>query len=301
MKIIYIILFSSFIFSANKHLDANFYDTSINSDKLISLKYPLYSAILPGLGEYNLYKETSISNHKIRAFCFFGIEALSWGVNLRYRKQHNNQKDLYKKFANNNWDFANWISSYDDFYGTPYENVWMDPNGSYTQIGESSHYIQFFMGDNMIKTTDPEFQTTYYGLFLDNIENGIDIYDEYSIRIITDQHFYENIGKYNEFFSGWSDADTNNIIIETTNQNYTIALSPQKNNYIDSYEKAEHFSDISEYALSCICFNHFISMLDAFILARKFGGKVMLNSSTVYDKIQPLNPIGVQVNLTIKL
>ena len=157
------------------------------------------------------------------------------------------------------------------------------------------------MGDNMIKTTDPEFQTTYYGLFLDNIENGIDIYDEYSIKIITDQHFYENIGKYNEFFSGWSDADTNNIIIETTNQNYTIALSPQKNNYIDSYEKAEHFSDISEYALSCIYFNHFISMLDAFILARKFGGKVMLNSSTVYDKIEPLNPIGVQVNLTIKL
>jgi len=301
MKIIYIILFSSFIFSANKHLDANFYDTSINSDKLISLKYPLYSAILPGLGEYNLYKETSISNHKIRAFCFFGIEALSWAVNLRYRKQHNNQKDLYKKFANNNWDFANWISSYDDFYGTPYENVWMDPNGSYTQIGESSHFIQFFIGENMIKTTDPEFETTYYGLFLDNIENGIDIYDEHSIRIITDQHFYENIGKYNEFFSGWSDADTNNIIIETTNQNYTIALSPQKNNYIDSYEKAEHFSDISEYALSCIYFNHFISMLDAFILARKFGGKVMLNSSTVYDKIEPLNPIGVRVNLTIKL
>ena len=68
MKIIYIILFSSFIFSMNKHLDTNFYamvDTSVNSDRHISLKYPLYSAILPGLGEYKLYKETSISNHKI--------------------------------------------------------------------------------------------------------------------------------------------------------------------------------------------------------------------------------------------
>ena len=38
MKIIYIILFSSFIFSANKHLDANFYDTSINSDKIKQLE-----------------------------------------------------------------------------------------------------------------------------------------------------------------------------------------------------------------------------------------------------------------------
>ena len=49
----------------NKHLDDNFYDTSTNSDKLISLKYPLYSAILPGLGEYKIYKETLIFNHKI--------------------------------------------------------------------------------------------------------------------------------------------------------------------------------------------------------------------------------------------
>ena len=99
----------------------------------------------------------------------------------------------------------------------------------------------------------------------------------------------------------YSQESANNIIIETTNQNYTIALSPQKNNYIDSYEKAEHFSDISENALTCIYFNHFISMLDAFILARKFGGKVMLNSSTVYDRKQHLNPIGVRVDLIIKL
>ena len=157
------------------------------------------------------------------------------------------------------------------------------------------------MGENMIKTTDFEFQTTYYGLFLDNIANGINIYDEHSIRIITDQHFYENIGKYNEFFSGWSDADTNNIIIEITNQNYTIALSPQKNNYIDSYEKAEHFSDISEYALSCIYFNHFISMLDAFILARKFNGGLLLTSSTVYQGNSNNMPIGVNLKLLLSL
>ena len=91
------------------------------------------------------------------------------------------------------------------------------------------------------------------------------------------------------------------IIVEITGQSYTIALSPQKNNYIDSYDKAEHFSNISEYALSCMYFNHFISMLDAFILARKFGGKVMLNSSTVYDKKGYLDPMGIRVDLIVKL
>ena len=176
----------------------------------------------------------------------------------------------------------------------------MDPNGSYTQIGGSSHFVQFLYDGEMKRTTDDDFLEIYSTL-LNDIENGLDVYEEYSISIIKDQHFYENIGKYNEFFSGWSDADTNNIIIETTGQNYTIALSPKKNNYIDSYDKAEQFSNISEYALSCIYFNHFISMLDAFILARKFGDKVMLNSSTIYDKKRYLDPIGVRVDLIIKL
>ena len=61
------------------------------------------------------------------------------------------------------------------------------------------------------------------------IDAGIDIYNQHSITIVKDQHFYENIGKYNEFFSGWVDADIDNIIVETTGQNYTIALSPKKN------------------------------------------------------------------------
>ena len=303
MKIIYIILLSSFIFSMNKHLNSNLYsmvDTSLISDDAISLKYPLYSAIIPGSGQYKLYNETGIPNQKTRALCFFGLELLSWSTNLIYRKQHNNQKDIYKKFANNNWDFANWISGYDDFDGTEYEDVWMDSNDSYTQIGESSHFVQFWYDGEIRRTTDDDF-SYLSSLLLEEIENDLDIYEQHSINIIKDQHFYENIGKYNEFFSGWMDADTNNIIIEITDQNYTIALSPQKNNYIDSYKKAEYLSDISEYALSCIYFNHFISMLDAFILARKFAGKVMLNSSTVYDVKYPLNPIGVRINLTIKL
>ena len=299
MKIVYITLFFSLLFTQSIYLDNNT-DLNSNSDESIPLKYPLYSAIIPGLGQYQLYKETKIFNHKIRALSFITIETLSIGFNLSFRGQHTNEKRLYKKFANNNWDFVNWISSYNDFHGTPYENIWMDPNGSYTQIGESSHFVQFSYNGEMKRTTDNDFLEIYSEL-LNDIENGLDVYEEHSISIIKDQHFYENIGKYNEFFSGWSDADTNNIIVETTGQNYTVALSPKKNNYIDSYDKAEQFSNISEYALSCIYFNHFISMLDAFILARKFGGKVMLNSSTIYDKKRYLDPIGVRVDLIIKL
>ena len=61
------------------------------------------------------------------------------------------------------------------------------------------------------------------------------------------------------------------------------------------------FSDIGEAALTAIYFNHFISMLDAFVLARKFGGNIKLNSSTIYEKKMYNIPIGFQVRLSVKL
>ena len=42
-------------------------------------------------------------------------------------------------------------------------------------------------------------------------------------------------------------------------------------------------------------------MLDAFVLARKFGGNVKLNSSTIYEKKTYNIPIGFQVRLSVKL
>ena len=303
MKRIFILIFISTLFSQFRVIDNFMYldgGSAANQEQSVSLKHPISSLLIPGLGQYQIYKKTLLPNHRIRALVFFGIELLSAGIHYRYRADHNNQKDLYKTFANNNWDFSHWLSSYNDFNGTAYESIWTDPQGVYTQIGESSHFVQFYFNGELKRTTDDDFLDLYETL-LSEIDAGIDIYNQHSITIVKDQHFYENIGKYNEFFSGWVDADIDNIIVETTGQNYTIALSPKKNSYINSYEKAEKFSDISENVLTSMYFNHFISMLDAFILARKFGGKVMLDSATIYDKRPYLGPAGVEIILSIRL
>ena len=49
------------MFTQSTYLDNNTH-FDLNSDESIPLKYPLYSAIIPGLGQYQLYKDTKISN-----------------------------------------------------------------------------------------------------------------------------------------------------------------------------------------------------------------------------------------------
>ena len=297
------ILLSSFLICQGANQDRLYFSDKYPNQEIIDpipIKYPFSSLLVPGLGQYQLYKKTNILNQRNKAFIFFGIEVISLGMHLNFKNKHNDQKKMYKAFADQNWDFASWINCYDDFNGTDYSYIWEDNQGNYTQIGESSHYVQFYYNGELKRTTDSDFSDIYTTL-LNDIQDGEDIFEKHNISIINDQHFYENIGKYNEFFSGWVDGDIDNIIEETTDQSYQIALSPKKNKYIDSYEKAESFSDIGEAALTAIYFNHFISMLDAFVLARKFGGNVKLNSSTIYEKKTYNIPIGFQVRLSVKL
>ena len=315
MKILLAILIQlSILLAYNLEYSYSLSETDNSSENeestYISLKYPIYSLIVPGFGEYSLYKDTQDKRYRNMAISFFTIEIIGHISSLIHKDKYGQQKKKYKQYANQNWDFANWIYHYNDFENTIYQDVWLDSNDNYTYIGQSSHYVQFYMGttNNLIKTTDEDFFEIYYSAFLDDMENNIDIYDKYDIVVLKDQHFYENIGKYNEYFSGWEDADTTNIIIGTTDLNYDVALSPIKNRYIQSYEKAEDYNDIAEFSTNCIFFNHFISMLDAFVLPQilrkldaKKTDKVMIHSSTVYSQKKIQTPIGVKVDLIIKL
>ena len=80
-----------------------------------------------------------------------------------------------------------------------------------------------------------------------------------------------------------------------------MSRGTKKDQYIESYNQAEEYSDFKEYSTLCIYFNHFVSMVDAFILARKFNGNVMLASSTVYDQYSINLPIGIKLSLIFKI
>jgi len=265
------------------------------SDARPPLIYGLYSAIIPGAGEYALYKKSSSKLAKKRAAIFFGIEIAGWISSLSFKEKYRTQISEYRAYADsdNGWDFERWIKQYDDFINTDYEDLWIKG------IGDGSHSVEFSMNGVSMNTTDYEFHANYYNDFLNYTGNNF--YQDFNVTINKDQHYYENIGKYNEFFSGWSDANIDKISIIITEQGYETARSPIKSHYLDSYSKAETFSDYAEISMVCIYFNHFVSMIDAFILARKFNGGLLLTSSTVYKGNSNNMPIGVNVKLLLSL
>ena len=171
-------------------------------------------------------------------------------------------------------------------------------------IGSGSHSIKFTIGDNnnFIATTSDSFLEIKEEIIYFIDSGGEDVYNEFAIELRKDQHFYENIGKYNEYYSGWSDADIINTEVVVTAHGYETPRSPVKTEYLNKYNDAEELSDVSEISIACIYFNHFISMIDAFVLSRKYNGNVMLSSSTVYGAgYKNKTPIGVKINLKFSL
>ena len=296
----YLILFLTFIFSSDLSNLVELEDKGsllinkkeqISVDKKNPLVYGLYSAIVPGMGQYILNKKYPNKIGKRKAFIFLGIEVLSWISVYSFKEKYHSQVSKYQNYADSDigWDFERWIKEHNDFM-ISYEDVWS------MGIGESSHSVEFYHNGTLTSTTSNQFNSLQ-----GDIENysGNNFYGDFDIEVLKDQHFYENIGKYNEFFPGWSDSDE--VSFTTTAQGYVTARSPIKNKYIESYNKAEQYSDYSEFAAVCIYFNHFVSMLDAFILARKFNGNLMATSSTIYDRNLTKIPIGINFKLILAL
>ena len=85
------------------------------------------------------------------------------------------------------------------------------------------------------------------------------------ISLVRDRHFYENIGKYDQFVGGWSDAasdwyweekdvgDSIEIVIKT----------PKKQNFLDQRYTANQWLSFAKYSVTALMFNHVISGLDA--------------------------------------
>ena len=57
-----------------------------------------------------------------------------------------------------------------------------------------------------------------------------DFFQNNTVIIERDHHYYENIGKYDHFFAGWNDNDSIYIIVKDLGGE-KIAMSPFKSNY----------------------------------------------------------------------
>lgn len=228
--------------------------TQPDTTKLVaeSVMYPARALVLslaiPGAGQW-------YAGSKKKALIFASLEVA--GILAWYQfRQNGEQLALdYQDFADEHWALKSWVEWAPYLYaqGEEYHDVIID----------GTHHLMIILEDNSIVSSDTLASPEWEGN-LDQVE------------VIRSSEFYENVGKYDQFVTGWDDlfgktgepawrlvekdvGDTAEVIIMTDN----------KQKYLNLRKDSNRAFQLAGYVVSAIMFNHVISAIDAFLETRR--------------------------------
>tara|TARA_Y100000589_G_scaffold307350_1_gene322943 strand:+ start:154 stop:1095 length:942 start_codon:yes stop_codon:yes gene_type:complete len=277
------------IFYTNKSLNIDFLK-KINSEASFvhpKLKSGLMSAIIPGSSQYFLNEQKS------KGMLFFGIEILTVLSSMIYKNNAEDFKFLYQDYGDIHWSFSNWCDHYYDYNDQENPNIDMFSYYNeeldlyeYSPIN-SGHGLEFFVDHETIegsriyfKTNTTGFGELYHNENLDQDGVAEQFVQDRNLQMLKTHDFYEEIVKYDQFFSGWDDQE---LIQRITNGwGADNATSPNKSYYKLLYNKSIKNYNIHNSLVTAIYINHVISMLDALIFS--------INSSSVTSLKYDYNP-----------
>ena len=266
---------------SNKNIEiSSHFENSSNNFKPI-----LYSSIIPGLGEFSI-------GYKKRAYIFFTMELIFIGSWFKFNNDGLDAQGEYRKYANTNWSFERWLYDYYKWQDidNPYRyNFINQESGNYPDIWDDSHHINFNYNGNTYSTNSEEFKNFYLS---ENFEDKVlveDFFENNTVIIEKDHHYYENIGKYDHFFAGWNDNDSIYIIVKDLGGE-KIAMSPFKSNYRKKWNESNDYYRIASYALSAIVANHVTSIVDMIILTKT---NAKITDLMIRPYFSPINSYGI--------
>lgn len=190
----------------------------------------LLSGLLPGAGEF-------YAGSKKRAALFFGLEAAAWGVYLSWTGKGNDLEDDFRAVANEEWDPWNYLQ---------WRTSTISRFSSITHALPCSSYVA------SAATSTPTGEAL----------SGCPSTEK--------QQYYELIGKYDQYISGWSDLrDHDGNPVQPTEvdsaENYLSELRlDYENQRNESNKYLKRASNISGFILV----NHVLSAIDAARVAR---------------------------------
>jgi len=213
---------------SNKILSQNSSETfekklNLNNQTKAGEKSPylgaLFSGIIPGAGEV-------YGKNYLKAGIFFAIEAGLWTAYSIFQNKGNDQTEIYQNFANQNWDvykYGRWLKE-QSFSGSDGINLESNKEELRRQI-------------NICEAQNFSHQLPPYG----------------------EQQYYELIGKYQNFVTGWADADLN--VVNRTN--YGSYKTTMFNSYAADRQEANKYYDKGTTTLTVVILNHILSAADA--------------------------------------
>jgi len=183
----------------------------------------LASVLLPGAGEF-------YAGAKKRAAVFFGLEAITVGLYLKWKGEGDDIEKEFRQTADVQWDPLSYLA---------WRGSTISRNSSITHALPCSTYIV--------------------------VEGNLDNCDGSEV-----QQYYELMGKYDQFVSGWADVqDVNGNTVQPTQvdsvENY---LSETRLTYEDRRNDSNVLLKRASSIAGLILVNHAISAIDAARTAR---------------------------------
>lgn len=190
-----------------------------------------FSLVLPGAGEF-------YAGSYLKAGIFVAVEAALITTAVIYNNKGNKQTTDFQNYADKNWSvvrYAQWLIDYHN----------ADPN--------------------IITSTDaslPPWERINWPL-LNQYEVG-----SHTLPRHGDQQYYEEIGKYDEYASGWNDFGGSSADFPPP--------TPNMLTYEGMRGHANDLFDVSSKAIVVIYINHFLSALDAYWSTSMFNKEVAM-------------------------
>ena len=267
----------------------------VGVESVESISYPgkplLMSLIIPGAGQ--LYNKSPF----LRSASFLGVEIGSIAAYFHFKNQADQFRSDYQAYADKYWNIGDWV--YNRFNPTAhsYESkVWTNFFALRSLIG--THHLTLYLTGDLADE---------FGQYpsSDSLETHPDWLDTGNIAIVRDRHFYENIGKYDQFVGGWRDA-RNEWYWEEKDVGDSIEIlikTPYKENYLVQREDSNQMLTLAKYSITTLLFNNVISGLEAVWTSQRMAREkqkyetIETDLSLMYN---PYNPAGIGgLSLTI--
>ena len=282
------LIFSTFFFFGNAAIAQDDIEDPMQSEMSDSLtvvqsqqdvvNYPgkplIMSLILPGSGQY--YNNSPLW----KTASFLGIElgtALAWN---HFQNEAEKRKDAYQLFANENWTLENWVTNrFNPPSHTHQSQSWYNFT-ALTKLTGTHDMTLIISGDlaNELNSTR---------VSSDSLDAHPEWFYSGDVVVVRDRHFYENIGKYDQFVGGWNDAatawyweekdvgDSTEIVIKT----------PMKQDFIDQRYESNRLLSAAKYSITVLMFNHVISGIESVWTNQKKANEKNKKQASVKPKL----------------
>ena len=157
-----------------------------------------------------------------------------------------------------------------------------------------THHLTIHLKGDLLNLFNTEFLTS------DSLAMIANYLDSEEISMVKDRHYYENIGKYDQFVGGWSDVFTDWYWEEKDVGDSTeiVIKTPKKQNYLDDRYEANQWLSFAKFSVSAMMFNHVVSGLEAVwanrnkksLINEKSSKKTDLNIGLLFN---PKNHFGI--------